>query len=101
MRYKENSRLTNIQKKINVGDTNQCGQFRRMNKDRKDWRAGERVAALALICDAQLKSEIIRRRLAVVASDLRVAAAQSDIGSEHLLNLANRFERQSRAGDNV
>jgi len=72
-----------------------------MATDRNERQAAERVAALALMCEAQLKSEIIRRRLAVVAGDLRVAAAQSDLGGEHLLNLANRFERQSRAGDNV
>ncbi|MDR3527478.1 MAG: hypothetical protein P4L57_09370 [Rhizomicrobium sp.] len=64
-------------------------------------QAAERVTALSLMGEAQLKSEAIRNRLAAVANDLRVAAAESGIGREHLLNLASRFERQSRAGDNV
>ncbi len=61
----------------------------------------ERVVSLSLLCEAQLKSDAIRQRLAAVANDLRVAAAESEIGSDHLLSLASRFERQSRAGDNV
>jgi len=72
-----------------------------MGSDHKQQQAGERVAALALMCETQRKSESIRHRLAVVAGDLRAAAALSDIGGEHLLTLANRFERQSRAGDYV
>jgi len=72
-----------------------------MGNNFKERHAAERVASLSLMCEAQLKSEAIRRRLAAVANDLRVAAAESGIGREHLLNLASRFERQSRAGDNV
>ena len=101
MRHQGKSRLTKIPIISHVGDTNKGGRFRRMSTDRNERQAVERVAAFALVCEAQLKSESIRRRLAVVAGDLRIAAAQSEIGSEHLLNLANRFERQSRAGDNV
>jgi hypothetical protein len=72
-----------------------------MDKDFTEQQAAERVSALALMCEVQLKSEAIRRRLAAVANDLRIAAAESDIGSEHLLTLASRFERQSRSGDSV
>ena len=72
-----------------------------MGNNYKERQAAERVTSLSLMCEAQLKSEVIRSRLAAVANDLRAAAAESDVGSEHLLNLASRFERQSRAGDNA
>jgi hypothetical protein len=72
-----------------------------MSRDYHEWQAAERVEALALKYSLQLKSAAIRRRLADVAGDLRVAAAMSGTGSEHLLTLASRFERQSRAGDNA
>jgi hypothetical protein len=61
--------------------------------------ADARVIATTLVADAQLKSDAIRRRLADVARELRAHAATAEAGSEHLLNLANRFERHSQAGE--
>ncbi len=72
-----------------------------MNQDNKERQAEERTAVRFLRYDTQFKSEAIRQRLAAVAIDLRVAAAEAETGREGLLNLASRFERQSRAGDDV
>ncbi|GAA0527767.1 hypothetical protein FHS83_002223 [Rhizomicrobium palustre] len=72
-----------------------------MGKDFRERQAEEDRAAQALITDAQLKSQAIRKRLADVARDLRAAAEQAGTRSENLLNLASRFERQSQSGDNV
>lgn len=72
-----------------------------MLEDLKKREAEEREKARSLVLRAQIKSNAIRARLADVARDLRVAAASADAGSEHLLSLANRFERQSRAGDSL
>lgn len=72
-----------------------------MDRDFRERQAAERAAAQALVTDAQLKSEAIRQRLAVVARDLRAAAATAGAGRDNLLNLASRFERQSRAGENL
>ena len=64
-------------------------------------KAEEQARNHALITDAQIKAEAIRQRLAAVAEDLRLAATQDGVRSENLLDLANRFEQQSRVGDNV
>lgn len=72
-----------------------------MGQDLRERQAEEQAKAAALMTDAQLKSAAIRRRLAVVAQELRAYAATAANGNETLLNLANRFERQSRAGENV
>lgn len=72
-----------------------------MGTDIKERQLAECQAVQALMTDAQLKSEAIRKRLADVARDLRAAAEGAGPGSENLLNLASRFERQSQAGDNA
>lgn len=60
----------------------------------------ERAIAHDLLKRASEKSSIIRQRLAVVAQDLRQAAATAGVGGEGLLRLANQFEQNARSGDN-
>lgn len=61
----------------------------------------ERTLGHALIARASEKSTIIRQRLAVVAEELRQAAATAGNGSEGLLKLASQFERNSKPGDHA
>lgn len=72
-----------------------------MDKDLKTRHAEESAIAITLMAEVQIKSAAIRARLAAVARDLRNAAATAETGSEHLLNLASRFEHQSQARDNA
>lgn len=60
----------------------------------------ERTAAAALVHQACDTSSVIRLRLAVVAHDLRKAALQAGEGGAHLLEIAKKFEKHARAGDN-
>lgn len=59
----------------------------------------ERTLGHALVARASEKSNIIRQRLAVVAEELRQAAATAGNGSEGLLKLASQFEHNSKPGD--
>ena len=59
----------------------------------------ELVFEHALIERASEKSDIIRKRLAAVAEELRMAAATASTGSEGLLNLARKFEQHAKPGD--
>lgn len=61
----------------------------------------ERALGLALIDRASQKSNIIRKRLAAVAEELRQAAATAGTGSEGLLRLATKFEQNSKPGDKL
>lgn len=61
----------------------------------------ERALGLALIDRASEKSNLIRRRLAAVAEELREAAATAEFGSEGLLKLASQFEQNSKPGDRM
>jgi len=72
-----------------------------MDRNFRERQTAEKAAAQALMTDAQLKSEAIRQRLAVVARDLRAAATTAGAGRDSLLDLASRFERQSKAGENI
>jgi len=66
------------------------------------WRHdSERAFAPALIERASVEAILIRQRLAIVAQELRQAAAAAGPKCEGLLNLANRFEQNSRPGDNA
>lgn len=59
----------------------------------------DRDIANALIGRASEKSDLIRRRLAVVAEELRQAAATAGDGCVGLLQLASKFEQNSKPGD--
>ncbi len=58
----------------------------------------EHARGLALVAHANETNSAIRRRLAAVANDLRVAARSADNG-ENLLQLAQKFEQHARAGE--
>jgi len=60
----------------------------------------EQTAAAALVHQASDTSTLIRTRLAIVAHDLRKAALLAGPGGMSLLEIAKRFERHARAGDN-
>jgi hypothetical protein len=59
----------------------------------------EQAVAHALLERASEKSGIIRQRLAVVALDLRQAAAFGGNCSEGLLRIADTFEQNAQPGD--
>lgn len=59
------------------------------------------AAAHSLVERASERSCMIRQRLAVVAQELRQAAATGDSRSEGLLALAQKFEHHSKSGDNA
>ncbi len=59
----------------------------------------ERAVRHALVARASEKSNVIRQRLAAVAEELREAAATAGTGSDNLLQLANKFEQNSKPGE--
>ena len=62
-------------------------------------RDDEEAAKQALVYLAADPSEVIRRRLATVAEELRHAAAKAEMEKDHLLRLANDFEHHSKPGE--
>jgi hypothetical protein len=66
------------------------------------WRHdSERAVALSLIERASEGAVHIRTRLAVVANELRQAAATAGPRCDGLLKLASKFEQHSRPGDDA
>jgi hypothetical protein len=59
----------------------------------------EGAAAHNLVERASTRSDVIRKRLADVAVELRQIAATAGNGREDLLNLARKFEQGSLPGD--
>lgn len=70
-----------------------------MRIDNLKRREDEEIAAQALVHLAADTSESIRRRLAVVAEELRTAAATAATEKDRLLRLATVFEHHSKPGD--
>ena len=66
------------------------------------WRHdSERMVTPSLIYRASEEAVHIRTRLAVVAKELRQAAATAGSKCDVLLTLASKFEQNSRPGDNA
>jgi hypothetical protein len=59
----------------------------------------EGAAEHNLIERACARSDVIRKRLATVAVELRQAAATAGTGREGLLKIASKFEQHATAGD--
>ena len=61
----------------------------------------EGAAEHNLIECACARSDVIRKRLATVAVELRLAAATAGTGREGLLKLARKFEQNAMPGDHT